>query len=277
MSAADPAAWEQWLANIANVYAYLLANQLITQQQQQQQQESASAPAAMVASAAATAAEEGLLQQLADFTISLVCSMRWVNVNVDDDRLQTPEFRQKVLDCLLQQQQQQARSTEQSHPQATAQQQQQQARLVQQPHPHATPQKQQQLLQDETEQLPRNAAAAPFGLAGSLAHRVTYTCLLLLLPPPRPMLLALFAATQPSDFTLEELQRIVRGLLFVGCAPPEPWLQGLVVLVRGRVGEMGQKELLGFVEAFRFFGTQVGRAPWLRDVTALMEEFSCTA
>ena len=273
MSAADPAAWEQWLANFANVYSFLLARQLIAQQQQQGSHRGATA--AVVAAAAAAAAEEGLLQLLADFTISLVCSMRWVNVNVDDDRLQTPEFRQKVLECLQQQQQQQqASSAEQSHPQATAQQ--QQASSAEHQHPQATPQQQKQQ-QEVTEQVPGRVAAVPFGLAGSLAHRVTYTCLLLLLPPPRPMLSALFAATQPSDFTLEELQRIVRGLLFVGCAPPEPWLQGLVVLVRGRVGEMGQKELLGFVEAFRFFGTQVGRAPWLRDVTALMEEFSCTA
>jgi hypothetical protein len=234
MAAADPAAWEYWLAKLTTVYADLLAQQLLLQQQQNGQ--------------LAPAAAEQLLQQLADFTICLACSMRWVNINVDDDRLQTPEFRQRVLHCLQQQQEQAQEQPQQQH--------EQQAQIA-----AAAVQPQQ----------------VPFALAGSLAHRLTYTCLLLLLPPPRPMLSAFFQATIPAEFTLEQLQRIVRGLLFVGCAPPEAWLQGLVQLVRGRVGEMGQKDLLAFVEAFRFFGTQVGRAPWLRDVTALMEEFSCVA
>jgi hypothetical protein len=234
MAAAEPAAWEHWLAKLSTVYADLLAQQLLQEQEQSGQ--------------LAPAAAEQLLQQLTDFTICLACSMRWVNINVDDDRLQTPKFRQRVLHCLLQQQQKQAEEP-----------------------PH-----------QQHEQEAQSAAAVqpqqvPFALAGSLAHRLTYTCLLLLLPPPRPMLSAFFRATDPAEFTLDQLQRIVRGLLFVGCAPPEPWLEGLVQLVRGRVGEMGQKDLLGFVEAFRFFGTQVGRAPWLRDVTALMEEFSCVA
>jgi hypothetical protein len=240
MAAADPAAWEHWLANLTAVYADRLAHQQQQSQQHHQQQQQPS---------------EQLLQELADFTICLACSMRWVNINVDDDRLQTPEFRERVLTCLHQQQQQEDQ---------TRQQHQQQQQLVGGGSGLVQPAQQQQ-------------CTVPFALAGSLAHRLTYTCLLLLLPPPRQLLSAFFAATDPADFSLDQLHSIVRGLLFVGCAPPEPWLQGLVVLVRGRLGEMGQKDMLSFVEAFRFFGTQVGRAPWLRDVTAMLEEFSCVA
>lgn len=242
MAAADPAAWEHWLANLTAVYADRLAHQQQQSQQQHQQHQQRQQPG------------EQLLQELADFIICLACSMRWVNVNVDDDRLQTPEFRQRVLTCLHQQQQQEDQARQQQQQQAVGG-----SSGVQQP-----ARQQQQ-------------GTVPFALAGSLAHRLTYTCLLLLLPPPRPLLSAFFAATDPADFSLDQLHSIVRGLLFVGCAPPEAWLQGLAVLVRGRLGEMGQKDMLGFVEAFRFFGTQVGRAPWLRDVTAMLEEFSCVA
>jgi hypothetical protein len=254
MAAADPAAWEHWLATLASVYTGLLA--------QQQQQHTADAP-------------RELLQQLADFTICLVCSMRWVNVNVDDDKLQTPEFRNKVLLCLKQQhwQQQHALQHMTEHP----------AMQQTTPAPHKQSAQDEQHLQQHTgQQKPHQqdstaGPSIPLVLAGSLLHRITYTCLLLLLPPPRPLLTAFFEATDPSDFSIAQLQSIMRGLLFVGCAPPEPWLQGMVLMVRSKVGELGQKDLLSFVEAFRFFGTQVGRAPWLRDVTALMEEFSCVA
>jgi hypothetical protein len=46
----------------------------LTQQQQQQQKQIMLEP---------------LLHQLADFIVALACSMRWANVNVDDDRLQS--------------------------------------------------------------------------------------------------------------------------------------------------------------------------------------------
>jgi hypothetical protein len=204
--------------------------------------------------------EQPLLQQLADFMISLACGMRWVNVNVDDDRLQTPEFRERVLQC-LQQQQEPQQPQERIHAEG----------LGQQPAAGTQQQPQQEASTDAMQQQQH----VPFALAGSLAHRLTYTCLLLLLPPPRPLLAQFFAATNPADFSTAQLQAMVRGLLFVGCAPPERWLKDLVQLVRSQVGQLEQKELLGFTEAFRFFGTQCGRAPWLRDVTALLEEFSC--
>jgi hypothetical protein len=250
MAAADPAAWEHWLATLASVYTHLLA--------QQQQHHAVDAP-------------QELLQQLADFTICLVCSMRWVNVNVDDDKLRTPEYRNKVLHCLKQQHWQQQHALQCQHEHAAVQ----QTTTA----PRKQPAQDEQHHQHQAGQNPHLAASLsiPFALAGSLLHRVTYTCLLLLLPPPRPMLAAFFEATDPSDFSIKQLQSIMRGLLFVGSAPPEPWLQGMVLFVRSKVGELGQKDMLSFVEAFRFFGTQVGRAPWLRDVTALMEEFSCVA
>lgn len=246
MAAADPAAWEGWLANLTITYANLLAAQLQQQQQQQLQLN-------------CSGNDLELQQQLADFTISLACSMRYVNVNVDDDRLQMAEYRDRVLQCLSQQQRDAQADVPFVDPQMAAQSADGTTDLQQ-------PTQQQQPADD-----------VPFALAGSLAHRITFTCLLLLLPPPRPLLAAFFAATSPTTFSLPQLQSIVRGLLFVGSAPPEPWLRGLVELVRGSVGDMTQKELQGFVEGFRFFGTQVGRPAWLRDVTALMQEFSCEA
>lgn len=71
LAAADPAAWEQWLGQVTAAYAALVDASL-TQHQQQQHINL-----------------QPLLHQLAEFVISLACSMRWANVNVDDDRLQT--------------------------------------------------------------------------------------------------------------------------------------------------------------------------------------------
>jgi len=267
--------------------------ELRQQQQHPQQQVVGGYEDVAAAVKCSSGASTELLQQLADFTICLACSMRWVNVNVDDDRLQTPEFRKRVLQSLqLQQQQEQEAAAgveqrqqqqqskaagragieQQKHLGAAILQPQEPGSLQQQLQQPAQQQEQQQQQQDIPAQ---QMQQVPFALAGSLAHRLTYTCLLLLLPPPRPLLAAFFKATEPQDFSLVQLQGIVRGLLFVGCAPPEPWLKGLVQLVRSRAGELGQRDVLGFVEAFRFFGTQAGRVPWLRDVTAMLEEFSC--
>lgn len=142
LAAADPAAWENWLADVAAVYATLL------QQEQQQHQPSAihttgtSATAATafvqqhgavlfnssgsssdlgscIAAAAASGRDswpavarrgaglnpvqqqQHLLEQLAEFMIDLACCMRWSNVNVDDDRLQTQDFKDKVCEHAL--------------------------------------------------------------------------------------------------------------------------------------------------------------------------------
>lgn len=114
-------------------------------------------------------------------------------------------------------------------------------------------------------------------LAGSFMHRVTYSMLLLLLPPPRPMLSAFFDATAerlPDLFTLSELRGLVRGLLYLGAVPSEPWLKSLVAVVRVRVQDLAPKEVQGFVEGFRFFGTKARKAGWLRDATAQLEEFT---
>jgi hypothetical protein len=159
---------------------------------------------------------------------------RWTNVNVNDDRLQTPDFKQQVLRALQQQEQQQ---------------------------------------QDEESQV--LLPAQP--LAGSYAHRLTYAMLLLLLPPPRPLLASFFEATAPvltDVFTVDQVQGLIRGCLFLGTVPPEPWLRALVDMVRFRAQELPAKDVQGFVEGFRFFGTQAGRAGFLRDATAQLEEFT---
>jgi hypothetical protein len=172
---------------------------------------------------------------------------RWANVNVNDDRLQTPEFKQQVLRVL------------QQHEQPLQQ------------HHHRQQQQQQD---DEEESLLLPALQT---LAGSYTHRLTYTMLLLLLPPPRPLLAAFFEATA-SDlhklFTVEQVQGLIRGCLFLGTVPPEPWLRALVDMVRFRAQELPPKDVQGFVEGFRFFGTQAGRAGFLRDATAQLEEFT---
>ncbi|WIA20478.1 hypothetical protein OEZ85_004882 [Tetradesmus obliquus] len=222
LAAADPAAWEAWLADMAAVYTAQLqqqaeANGLNNQQQQQQQQ-------------------QPVLEQLADFTVSLACAMRWANVNVNDDRLQTSDFKQQVLRVLQQQQQQQ--------PAHRQQQQQHDAKLA---------------------------------LAGSYAHRLTYAMLLLLLPPPRPLLASFFEDTAielTKLFTVDQVQGLIRGCLFLGTVPPEPWLRACVDMVRFRAQEMPPKDVQGFVEGFRFFGTRAGCAGFLRDATAQLEEFT---
>jgi hypothetical protein len=219
LAAADPAAWEQWLAGVTQVWA--------AGAEQQQQ------------------AQDALTQQLAEYVTALACSMRWANVNVSADEVQTPRFRTKVLACLQQQ-----------------------------------GEEQQQQQQQQQQQEAAAAAAAhmqPSGPPLALVHRLTLTLLLLLLPPPRPLLTAFFAATAPSHFSLAQLQGIVRGCLCVGAAPPEAWLRELVGLVRQQsAGGLAQRDVLSWVEAFRFFSSQSRRVqPWLRDATALLEEYSC--
>eukprot|EP00775_Hariotina_reticulata_P004169 gene4169-4417_t len=75
-------------------------------------------------------------------------------------------------------------------------------------------------------------------------------------------------------FRARELQAVVRGLLFLGAAPSEPWLKALVEVVRLRAAELPCKDVQGFVEGFRFFGTKLSKAAWLRDATAQLEEFT---
>jgi hypothetical protein len=62
LAAADPAAWERWLADLAAVYGAQLQQHAEGHQQQQQllllQQ------------------SQPVLEQLADFTINLACAMR---------------------------------------------------------------------------------------------------------------------------------------------------------------------------------------------------------
>jgi hypothetical protein len=164
---------------------------------------------------------------------------RWANVNVNDDRLQTPDFKQQVLRVLQQQERQ--------------------------------PHNQQQQQADDQALLPLQP------LAGSYAHRLTYTMLLLLLPPPRLLLTSFFDATATDLhklFTVDQVQGLIRGCLFLGTVPPEPWLRALVDMVRFRAQELPPKDVQGFVEGFRFFGTQAGRAGFLRDATAQLEEFT---
>jgi hypothetical protein len=166
---------------------------------------------------------------------------RWANVNVNDDRLQTPDFKQQVLRVLQQQERQ----------------------------PHNQQQQQQQA--EDQALLPLQP------LAGSYAHRLTYTMLLLLLPPPRPLLASFFEATATDLhklFTVDQVQGLIRGCLFLGTVPPEPWLRAVVDMVRFRAQELPPKDVQGFVEGFRFFGTQAGRAGFLRDATAQLEEFT---
>lgn len=225
LAAADPAAWEAWLADMAAVY---------TTQLQQQQQQQAAAVSHANNNHQQQLQQQPALEQLADFTVSLACAMRWANVNVNDDRLQTPDCKQQVLRVLQQQQQQ--------------------------------PAHQQQQQQDDG-----------LALAGSYAHRLTYAMLLLLLPPPRPLLAAFFEDTAPeltTLFTVDQVQGLIRGCLFLGTVPPEPWLRSCVGMVRFRAQEMPPKDVQGFVEGFRFFGTRAGRAGFLRDATAQLEEFT---
>lgn len=189
-----------------------------------------------------------------DLAVCSVC--RWANVNVNDDRLQTKAFKRKVLDALLEQQLQDEQQPEllSSWEQGQEEQLQQQVALSTAP--------EQQL---------------PMPMAGSIAHRVTYTMLLLLLPPPRPLLAAFFDATAPQLselFSIPQLMGLVRGLLFLGAAPPEPWLHALVDVVRFRAQELPAKDVQGFVEGFRFFGTKATKAGYLRDATAQLEEFT---
>jgi hypothetical protein len=131
--------------------------------------------------------------------------------------------------------------------------------------------------QEAHQQQQQQREVAPVMLAGSTMHRLTYSMLLLLLPPPRDVLATFFTATadQLWDlFDIQELQAIVRGLLFLGAAPSEPWLKALVEVVRLRAAELPSKDVRGFVEGFRFFGTKLSKAEWLRDATAQLEEFT---
>lgn len=130
---------------------------------------------------------------------------------------------------------------------------------------------------EDTEEQQAQQQMQQLALAGSILHRMTFTMLLLLLPPPRPVLNAFFEATAADLqelFTLHELQGLVRGLLFLGSVPPEPWLRALVDVVRGRAPEMEAGQVQSFVEGFRFFGTKASKAGWLRDATAQLEEFT---
>lgn len=132
-------------------------------------------------------------------------------------------------------------------------------------------------LQEDRGQQLEPTQAPDIALAGSYLHRITYSMLLLLLPPPRPILTAFFEATAetlPKLFTLKQLQSLVRGLLFLGAVPPEPWLRALVGVLRGRAQEMEPRDVQVFVEGLRFFGTKARKAGWLRDATAQLEEFT---
>jgi hypothetical protein len=91
------------------------------------------------------------------------------------------------------------------------------------------------------------------------------------------MLDSFFSATAqdlPHLFDLTQLQGLIKGLLFLGVVPPEPWLKALVGVVRGRASELPPKDVQGFAEGFRFFCSRAMRAGWLRDVTAQLEEFT---
>jgi hypothetical protein len=243
LAAADPAAWEAFLADVGAVWA--AEEQLIAQ------------------SAAASSSEPPLAQRVTDLVVSLACCMRWANVNVDDDRVRTTDFRQAVLHELTQ-------SPAAAADTATAlRQQRQQQHLQESQHNERRNQQQQQ-----QQQLQPCEDAAGLLLAGGLAHQMASTMLRCLLPPPRPLLAAFYDATgQHNQFTLREFGALARGCLYLGEAPPEPWLAPLVDAVRRDIASLPQRDLQGFLEAFRFFSTQ-RRASWLRDATAQLQEFT---
>ncbi|KAF8057151.1 PIG-K [Scenedesmus sp. PABB004] len=248
LAAADPASWSAWLGDVSAAWAAGTQRELLRPQRRQPTPQPGEQPEPPLPGGAEPAA----LEQLADFAIALACAMRWANVNVDDDQLQSPAFRAKVLDCLGRQL-------------ADEEQQRRQQQLEQQ--------QQQQQAQDLPE-LPEQPGHALL-LAGGLGHRLAHTMLLLLLPPPRALLDAFFAATAPGleHWSVPQLLDVVRGLLFVGVAPPEPWLAALVAVVRRQAPELAPRDVTGLVEGLRFFASQrpIG---WLRDATAQLAEFT---
>jgi hypothetical protein len=68
LAAADPAAWEAWLADLAAVHCAQLQQQAEASQQQGQQPEASQQQQQQQ--------QQQVLEQVADFTINLACAMR---------------------------------------------------------------------------------------------------------------------------------------------------------------------------------------------------------
>lgn len=76
------------------------------------------------------------------------------------------------------------------------------------------------------------------------------------LQPPEHQLERFFALSAYSsgitnDYSLEDLEAIVRTLMIIGDSPSELWLMRLVDVVMERREDMGQQQLRGFVEGLR--------------------------